>query len=145
MIAYPVADAATVLRMARDLAASAPDELVLVAVVGTNRQTGAPVAFISACFQGPAAAGERILEPLRRTIPPVMDALRPLSYSEMQATFPLMPFGLRHYWKGSFATDLPDHTIEAAVDHFQHRPGPSFSALLFEFNMDFDMRLWCVR
>ena len=107
VIAYPLADAAKMLRLARDLAAGAPDELVLQAVLSTSRETRDDVAAIIVCFQGSVSAGERAIAPLRDTLRPVLDALRPLSYNEMQATSAPFPFGLRHYWKGQFLSKFP--------------------------------------
>jgi FAD/FMN-containing dehydrogenase len=133
VIAYPVADAARMLRLVRDLAALAPDELVLQAVLSTSRETHDDVAAAIVCFQGSASAGERAIAPLRDTLRPLMDAVRPLSYTEMQATSALLPFGLRHYWKGQFLAELPNETIDMAVEEFHRRVVPSLSTLLFEF------------
>jgi FAD/FMN-containing dehydrogenase len=133
VIAYPVADAARMLRLARDLAAEAPDELVLQAVLTTSRELQAEVAAVVACFQGSASAGERAVAPFRDTLRPLVDAVRPLSYTEMQATSALMPFGLRHYWKGQFLAEFPDELVDMSVEEFGRRPVPSLSTLLFEF------------
>lgn len=133
VLAYPTADAPRMLRLVRDLAAEAPDELVLMAVLATNRQTGQEVAAVTVCFQGSASAGARAIAPLRETLRPVIDAVRPLSYTEMQATSAPLPFGLRHYWKGQFLSAFPDDLGDLALDAFRRRPVPSLSMLLFEF------------
>jgi FAD/FMN-containing dehydrogenase len=133
VIAYRVADAARMLRLARDLAAQAPDELVLQAVLGTNRELHEDVAAVIVCFQGSVSAGERAIAPLREGLGPVVDAVRPLSYNEMQATSAPFPFGLRHYWKGQFLAELTDEMVDMAVEEFHRRPVPSTSTLLFEF------------
>jgi FAD/FMN-containing dehydrogenase len=133
MIAFSPDDARSVLRVARDLAAEAPDELVILSILGTEATSGMEVNVVSACYQGSAGDGERLVAPLRAAATPLIDFLRPLSYAEMQATFPLMPFGLRHYWKGHFLTRFPDEGIDESVDRFNARPKPSMSTLLFEF------------
>ncbi|GAC1472612.1 MAG: FAD-binding oxidoreductase [Chloroflexota bacterium] len=130
---YDLAVASEALRVTRDLAANAPDELMLLAVIGTNRESGREATVVSACYQGTATEGERAVEPLRRMVPAMMDTLRPLSYGEMQATFPPLPFGLRHYWKGHFLRELSDELIDATIEQFRERPRPSFSGVLFEF------------
>ncbi|TMB90945.1 MAG: hypothetical protein E6J45_07655 [Chloroflexi bacterium] len=56
-----------------------------------------------------------------------------LSYAEMQATNPLLPFGLRHYWKGHFLRDLPDDVVDATADHVARRPEGGFATVLIEF------------
>jgi FAD/FMN-containing dehydrogenase len=133
VIAYPAAEAARMLRVVRELAAAAPDELVLQALLGTSRQTHNEVAAVIVCFQGSASAGERAIAPLRSTLRPLLDVVRPLSYAEMQATSALMPFGWRHYWKGQFLSEFTDAVVDMAVEEFGLRPVPSWSGLLFEF------------
>jgi FAD/FMN-containing dehydrogenase len=129
LISYPMAEAAEVLRATRDLAASAPDELVLQFVAG-RRSADAAVLVL---FQGPALEGERLLRPLREVAPIQSDALRSLTYAEMQATNELLPFGLRHYWKGHFLRSLPDELVGFSGDHLDRRPAGGFATLLIEF------------
>ncbi|MDQ6857510.1 MAG: FAD-binding oxidoreductase [Chloroflexota bacterium] len=129
MISYPMSAAAEILRVTRDLAAEAPDELTLQCIVG--RRTADTT--VLACFQGPKEDGERLLRPLRQALPVAIDALRSRSYAEMQATNALLPFGLRHYWKGHFLRSLPDDLVEMSADHVAHRPDSGFDTLLVEF------------
>ena len=133
VIAFPVAEAARMLRLARDLAADAPDELVLQAVLSTSRELHDDVAAVIVCFQGSVSAGERAIASLRDTLRPVVDAVGALSYNAMQATSAPLPFGLRHYWKGQFVSELSDEMVDMAVEEFHRRPVPSLSTLLFEF------------
>jgi FAD/FMN-containing dehydrogenase len=128
-ITYPMTAAAEVLRVTRDLAAAAPDELTLQFVAGRRTADAA----VLALFQGPADKGERLLRPLREAAPIQSDALRSLSYADMQATNALLPFGLRHYWKGHFLSSLPDELIAVSGDHIDRRPAGGFSAVLIEF------------
>ena len=132
-IVYPLSAASEVLRVVRDLAAVAPDELMLGAVVGTHSGSRMDAVVVSACYQGTAVEGEHAVESVRGILPAVMDTLRPLSYAEMQATFAPMPFGLRHYWKGQFLRELPDELIDATIEQFKGRPRPCSSGILFEF------------
>jgi FAD/FMN-containing dehydrogenase len=133
MIVFPPDAAPQVLRVVRDAMADAPDELVMMSLIGTDGESRMDANIVSACYQGASAEAERLLAPVRSVAEPMIDLLRPLSYTEMQATFPLMPFGLRHYWKGHFLRQFPDDLIDAAYDHFNTRPQPSLSGLLFEF------------
>lgn len=128
-IGYPLSAAAEVLRAVSALAAEAPDELTLQVIVG--RRTAETS--VLACFQGSAEDGERLLRPLRRVGAVQKDALRALTYTEMQATNPLLPFGLRHYWKGQFLRTLPDELIEMSAEHALHRPEGGFGTILIEF------------
>lgn len=128
-ITYPLSAAADVLAATRDLADRAPDELVLQCVVG--RRTGETTVLV--CFQGPASEGERLLEPLRGAAPVKVDAVRPLTYLEMQAQNELFPFGLRHYWKGHFLRELPDDLVTKSAEHVLQRPETGFGTLLVEY------------
>lgn len=128
-ISYALPASADAIYAARDLARQAPDELHLQCIVG--RRT--PVTTVLACFQGPAGKAERILRPLRELAGIEADDLRPLTYREMQATNPLLPFGLRHYWKGHFLRALPDHLVELSAAHAQGRPESGFATVLIEF------------
>ena len=128
-IEYQLVAAHDVLRTVRDLALEAPDELHLQCVIG--RRT--PVMTVLACYQGAARDGEDLLNPLRRAAPVTTDALRTLSYAEMQATNPLLPFGLRHYWKGQFLKSLPDDLVAVSAEHALGRPASGFGTILIEF------------
>jgi FAD/FMN-containing dehydrogenase len=129
VITFPMSAAADVLRVTRDLAAQAPDELTLQCAIGRRSADTA----VLACYQGPAEEGERLLRPLRQAAPILTDALRPLSYAEMQATNALLPFGLRHYWKGQFLRALPNELAEQSAGHIAARPAAGFATLLIEF------------
>lgn len=128
-IVYPFEAAADVLSVVRELALDAPDELVLQVVAG--RRTADTAVLV--CFQGSAEEAEHLLSPLRRVAPVTADELRPLSYAQMQATNTVLPFGLRHYWKGRFLTSLPDDVIRFSAEHVANRPESGFSTLLIEF------------
>lgn len=128
-ISYPLWAAADVLAVTRDLAAEAPDELTLQFVAG--RRVGDTA--VLACYQGREEDGERLLRPLRKAAPVVTDALRSRSYAEMQATNELLPFGLRHYWKGHFLRSLPDELVQVSADQVACRPETGFSTVLIEF------------
>jgi FAD/FMN-containing dehydrogenase len=53
---------------------------------------------------------------LRRDLPIVADELRPMTYLELQAMAGILPFGLRHYWKGHFLRELDPDTFESLVE-----------------------------
>lgn len=128
-ISYSLSDSVDVIRTARDLAMNAPDELHLQCVVG--RRT--PQTTVLACFQGSEEVGARRLRPLRDAAPVEADNLRSLTYPELQATNPLLPFGLRHYWKGQFLRSLPDSLVELSAAHALERPDSGFATVLIEF------------
>ena len=57
---------------------------------------------------------------LRRDLPGARRRARPVTYLELQALAGILPFGLRHYWKGHFLRDLDadlfDRLVEALAD-----------------------------
>jgi len=53
---------------------------------------------------------------LRRDLPIAEDLLGPRTYLELQAMAGILPFGLRHYWKGHFLRELDPATFESLVE-----------------------------
>jgi FAD/FMN-containing dehydrogenase len=93
-----------------------------------------PVVFaINFAFQGSAADAEAAIEPLRplRAVPGVTGGFRPVSYAELQSRTGILPFGLRHYWKGHFLRDLDAAAIDGVVAATGDMP-PGHSFMLLE-------------
>ena len=67
-----------------DFSSTIPDEVNTVAGFLTSPEGDALVALI-VCYNGPIEAGERALRPLRELGPPLLDDIRPMAYSEVQA------------------------------------------------------------
>ena len=86
----------------------------------------------SVCYVGSIEEGERVLEPLRRFGPPLVDQIRPIPYTEVQsATDALFPTGLRYYWQSHFLAQISDDAVEATVVHFATVPSPR-SVVIFQ-------------
>ena len=58
---------------------------------------------------------EPIVDLLRRDLPVIDEDLAPRTYLELQALAGILPFGLRHYWKGHFLRDLQPATFASLV------------------------------
>jgi FAD/FMN-containing dehydrogenase len=71
---------------------------------------GFPIGIVDGSDPGP------IMDLLRRDLPVVADEVGPRTYLELQAQNGILPFGLRHYWKGHFLRDLDGPTFEALVE-----------------------------
>jgi FAD/FMN-containing dehydrogenase len=71
---------------------------------------GFPIAIVDGSEPGP------IMDLLRRDLPIVADDVGPRTYLELQAQAGILPFGLRHYWKGHFLRQLDGPTFEALVE-----------------------------
>jgi FAD/FMN-containing dehydrogenase len=87
---------------------------------------------INLAFQGSAADAEAAIAPLRslRDLPDVSGGFRPVTYAELQSRTGILPFGLRHYWKGHFLRELDAVAIDAVVAATREVPmGHSFMLL----------------
>lgn len=80
---------------------------------------------VSVCYIGPMEEGERVLGPLRRFGPPLVDDIGPIAYTALQATGDaFFPTGLHHYWKTHFLREISDGAIDVVVRHFANVPSP---------------------
>lgn len=122
---HPIDAAAAVLRTARDLIASAPDQLFIAAILRRAPAApfldaslhGTPVIALGSCFCGPVEDGERLLAPVRSAATPVADLLAPRMYVELQRMLDASwgP-GFDNYWKAEYLDTIDDDTIDAIVD-----------------------------
>ena len=103
---YALEDGPEVLRHYRDCVAQAPDELTTIL---TLRQApplpflpaevhGRPVVSVAVCYAGAIERGEQVLAPLRRFGAPIVDAIAPRPYVELQSVFNAgVPHGWHYY------------------------------------------------
>jgi FAD/FMN-containing dehydrogenase len=119
-----------VLRFYSKFVEGAPDELTLFAALGAAPD-GTPVALLLVGYFGPLEEGERILRPLREFGPPILDAVKPTSYVDLQGILaPGYPPGVRNYWKSGFLADLNEEAIDTMVRHFERVPSKRTSIVL---------------
>ena len=130
VLVYDFDRAREVLRGARDAAAGTPDELTTFFLLGRDRATGQRIALVSVCWTGSSEDARSRLEALRSLPGLLVDAVRPMSYLQLQSIFGEIPFGLRHYWKGHFVTGLPDELIDFVVEHYARRTSPLGAVLI---------------
>ena len=131
MVIHPVERAREVLKFYREFTRMAPDALTSMAVCLTSPE-GAPVVALLACYNGPLAEGEKVLQPLRAFGPPLVDHIGPMTYTAIQNMLEAgFPSGLQNYWKSNFLQDLSDDAIAVMVDSFAQMPAPT-SALVIE-------------
>ena len=131
LLIYPIAKSKEVLRFFREITRECPDDLAIASALLANPD-GAPVSAFVVCYNGDPTRGEKALAPIRAFGPPVVDAVRPIPFLQMQTMFDASyPPGRIHYWKAGFMSSLPEEAMEVAIEHFAHRPS-SLSSLLFE-------------
>jgi FAD/FMN-containing dehydrogenase len=138
---YALDDAPEVLRFYRELIAAAPDDLTTI--VNLRRAPalpfvpaelhGRPVVAVIVCYTGALARGERVLAPLRRFGRPLLDAIAPRPYVELQQLFnPGVPHGWHYYWKSWELPPLSDGAIDALAEHTARLTSPRSYVIVFQ-------------
>jgi FAD/FMN-containing dehydrogenase len=131
LIMHPMSAASEALRFYRKFAATSPDDLTTHFAFAKD-PAGTPVVGFAVCYSGPLEKGEEVIRPLREFGSPLEDAVRPISYTELQAEDDaLYPPGRLNYWKASFIHDLNDAAIDTMIAHVALVPSP-LSAVLIE-------------
>jgi FAD/FMN-containing dehydrogenase len=126
LIAYPFDRARDMLRFFRDLTASPPDELSIVAgLIHAADGSGTKLAAMVVCHCGPLSAGEAAVRPIKEFRSPEMDAIGPMPYCQLNAMLDGgFPRGALNYWKSSFLTRLSDDAIDTMIEGFARCPTP---------------------
>jgi FAD binding domain/Berberine and berberine like len=133
LVAWTMDDAPEVLRLLREIAAEAPDELGIMAnlrlvpSLPTWPQAlhGKPVVALIVCYAGALEDGERVVRPIRQFGTPALDAVTRKPYVAHQKMFNLaVPTGLHYYWKGHRLPPLSDEIIDVLVEHASRITSP---------------------
>jgi FAD/FMN-containing dehydrogenase len=136
LLCHPLNAARDVLRFFREAAASAPDDLMLVAsLVGAPDGSGTKVAAIAACHCGALPDGEAAMSRFKAFGHPVMDTIGPMSYCDLNTMLDEgYPKGALNYWKSHFLPNLTDAAIDTMVDAFEKCPSPMSEIMLEHFH-----------
>ena len=130
MVTYPFSRARQVLEFFRDFSTTVPDELTVYACLICTAD-GGPAIGLAACYCGRMDRGETVVRPLRTCEEPIEDALRPMSYLELQTMMdPARPAGRLCAMRSHFMRELPDGVIAAIVEHFARTPSPLSVAII---------------
>lgn len=129
-VSFGFDDLAAVLATVEGMRDTMPDELVIMIDVGPDRETGRATCAVGVAFAGPPEAARAAIGPLLEVAPPVRDEVGQKTYLVIQAMNGILPFGLRHYWKGHFLDELGPEAIAAIVRAAD--PLPSRSTILLE-------------
>jgi len=139
-IFHALDDAPAVLRFYRDFVAQAPDELTTIVnlrkapplPILPEEVHGRPVVSVSVCWAGEVERGEEALRELRAFGRPLVDAVAPRPYSELQSMFnPAVPHGWHYYWKTWEVPPLTDATIDTLVEHTERITSPRSYTIVF--------------
>jgi hypothetical protein len=139
-IVYPVDRAEDVLRFYREYIAEAPEELG--GFVGFHVAPPLPflpeewhfrnVCLAVLCWTGPIEEGERRVQPFLDVVPPVGAHVGVMPYPALNTAFDeLLPPGLQHYWKASFARELSDGAIAVHATHGAEVPSVQSAVHLY--------------
>jgi FAD/FMN-containing dehydrogenase len=132
IIAHASERSRDVLKFFRDCTASLPDEITAVAtLVHAPDGSGNKLAAMVACHCGSLVAGEQAMRPLKGFGSPVLDALGPMPYCQLNGMLDAgTPKGALNYWKSSFLARLSDDAIDIMVESFARCPSPMCQLLI---------------
>jgi len=136
LIAHPFDRARDVLRFVRDFTASLPDEfMVFGGLIHAGDGSGTKLAAMVACHCGSLNEGETAVRPLKQFATPLMDAMGPIPYCQLNGMLDgAYPKGALNYWKSSFLAQLSDAAIDTLIDCFARCPTPMGQLLLEHFH-----------
>lgn len=139
-IFFPIEAARDVLRFYRDFMAEAPDELgcyaLLVPVPPVEpfpeNLHGKTALALAASYAGDLEEGRALLDRLSGIAEPILAAIQPMAYVELQSSFKdAAPDGGRYYWKSQYLDDLTDELIDLVLERVRSLPG-CYSNTFFE-------------
>ena len=131
-IFWDIKHAKQIMRFYREFLPKAPEALYPFVGLKTVPSTapfpqeiwGKRICALISCFNGPAAAGEKAMRPVREALPkPLLDGMSEMPFTTLQSLFdPLLPKGMQWYWKGDFVKELSDAAIDVHIEHMLRSP-----------------------
>jgi len=112
-IRYRASAAIDVLARLAEIVAARPTAMMPTLTIRRDPDAGMVAGLLVGIVDGSDPAP--ILARLRDGLPVVDDAVGTLTYPELQAMTGILPFGLRHYWKGHFLGELTPATLTSLV------------------------------
>jgi FAD/FMN-containing dehydrogenase len=143
LMAWPATRAVEVVDTFRQITASAPSELTLVALRRNappapwvpQELHGTPIVVIVVCHSGDPQQAEGDLAPLRALGDPIADLVMVRDYTALQALLDAtQPKGNHYYWKSEFVGALSDQLIEAYHAQFIDQNAPANQMVLFQID-----------
>ena len=100
-------------------------------IVHPIERSGTEVAALVTCHCGPSADAEKAMRPLKQFGAPILDAVGPMPYSQLNSMLDgNYPKGALNYWKSNFLTELSDAAIDTMISSFARCPTPMGQLLL---------------
>ena len=138
---FALDDGPEVLRVYRDLIADAPDELTTILNLRMAPPLplipqafhGQPVVTVAVCHVGDHDRGQAMLAQLRGAATPLVDAVAPRPYLELQQLFnPAVPHGWHYHWRSWELPPLTDAAIDTLVDRAARITSPRSYIIVFQ-------------
>jgi FAD/FMN-containing dehydrogenase len=129
-----------VLEMYRSMAAEAPRELSLVAVLRLAPPApwlpkeihGKLIVAIFVCYTGAVQDGEKLVAPIKAFGKPVGDVLQRRSYRSQQSILDAtQPRGRRYYWKSEYLPSIEAGLLEKCIEYAHQLRSPHSGLVLF--------------
>ena len=117
--------------LVNELTDNMPDELNLITFLMNLPDGGGRACSILLCYHGPIEEGERVIRPLRKFGPPMIDDVRPMPYTEAQK-LAVAPSGRQNYLKSHFVSQVSDGIVDIALDYFDRVTSP-LTSVLFQY------------
>jgi FAD/FMN-containing dehydrogenase len=135
MLLFPYAQAAQVLRGYREVLATAPDELTVMAGLFTGGPAGGPAVFVAPTWSGDLDEGERVVAPLTKLGTLVGGGVGPTPYPELLRMFEAGAAAGNRYALGTrWLPELTDDAVLALVDAAASAPSPTSLLALHHFH-----------
>jgi FAD/FMN-containing dehydrogenase len=140
VVAWPGEEAPKVLELFRAVAADAPPELSVVALLRLAPPApwlpkeihGKPIAALVVCDTGPLADAERRVAPIKGFAKPVGDIVQRRTYCSQQCLLDgTQPKGRRYYWKSEYLPGLDDDLLGRFLANGRGIPSPHSAVILF--------------
>jgi FAD/FMN-containing dehydrogenase len=141
VVAWPAGEAPRVLELYRTLAAQAPPELTLVALMRPappapwlpKEMHGRPIVALLACHSGSPEEGERAVAPIKAFGKPIGDVLVRRPYAQLQSLLDAtQPKGRRYYWKSEYLPRIEPALCAKLIEHAARIRSPHSAVILFQ-------------
>ena len=143
VVAWPASEAPKVLELYRTLAAQAPPEMTLVALMRPapaapwlpKEVHGTPIVALLACHSGDVSEGEKAVAPIKSFGKPIGDIMIRRPYVQMQSLLDAtQPKGRRYYWKSEYLPSIEPEMLEQFIEHAGRIRSPYSAVVLFQMD-----------
>ena len=114
-----------------DFTDNMPDGMNLITFLHTLPDGGGRACSILLCYHGDIKEGERVIRPLREFATPLIDDVRPMSYTDAQK-LAVAPSGRQNYLKSHLVSQVRDDMVDIVLDYFDRITSP-LSSILFQY------------